>query len=271
MNAVNYQKLYERTVAALGGRRPKLLLHVCCGPCAAACLEELSARFDVTIFFYNPNIAPAAEYDRRLENARRLVEAMPLSHPVRFLAGEYRPEDFLSAVKGLEGEPEGGARCRVCFALRLRAAARAAQEIGAEFFTTTLTTGPRKSAQTLYEVGKVIGEEAGVAYLPADFKKRGGYEHSLAVCAAYGIYRQNYCGAQRIRKGRLPLPYFRKICALGITARGCARPAPGPRARAWPGRDDSARPCRPRDPWAAGRSARAHPLPRARRSPPRRG
>ena len=111
MNAVNYQKLYERTVAALGGRRPKLLLHVCCGPCAAACLEELSARFDVTIFFYNPNIAPAAEYDRRLENARRLVEAMPLSHPVRFLAGEYHPEDFLSAVKGLEGEPEGGARC----------------------------------------------------------------------------------------------------------------------------------------------------------------
>ena len=98
MNAVNYQKLYERTVAALGGRRPKLLLHVCCGPCAAACLEELSARFDVTIFFYNPNIAPAAEYDRRLENARRLVEAMPLPHPVRFLAGEYHPEDFLSAV-----------------------------------------------------------------------------------------------------------------------------------------------------------------------------
>lgn len=194
MNAVNYQKLYERTVSALGERRPKLLLHVCCGPCAAACLEELSARFDVTIFFYNPNIAPAAEYDRRLENARRLVEAMPLSHPVRFLAGEYRPEDFLSAVKGLEGEPEGGARCRVCFALRLRAAARAAQEIGAEFFTTTLTTGPRKSAQTLYEVGKVIGEEAGLAYLPSDFKKRGGYEHSLAVCAAYGIYRQNYCG-----------------------------------------------------------------------------
>ena len=219
MNAVNYQKLYERTVAALGGRRPKLLLHVCCGPCAAACLEELSARFDVTIFFYNPNIAPAAEYDRRLENARRLVEAMPLSHPVRFLAGEYHPEDFLSAVKGLEGEPEGGARCTVCLgrdlrpaplaaqqaregflpaalgtATRLRAAARAAQEIGAEFFTTTLTTGPRKSAQTLYEVGKVIGEEAGLAYLPSDFKKRGGYEHSLAVCAAYGIYRQNYCG-----------------------------------------------------------------------------
>ena len=126
MNAVNYQKLYERTVSALGERRPKLLLHVCCGPCAAACLEELSARFDVTIFFYNPNIAPAAEYDRRLENARRLVEAMPLSHPVRFLAGEYHPEDFLSAVKGLEGEPEGGARCRICFALRLRAAARAA-------------------------------------------------------------------------------------------------------------------------------------------------
>ena len=99
MNAVNYQKLYERTVSALGERRPKLLLHVCCGPCAAACLEELSARFDVTIFFYNPNIAPAAEYDRRLENARRLVEAMPLSHPVRFLAGEYRPEDFLSQGK----------------------------------------------------------------------------------------------------------------------------------------------------------------------------
>ena len=117
-----------------------------------------------------------------------------MPEPVELLACDYDGQRYIDAVRGLEREPEGGARCRVCFALRLRAAARAAQEIGAEFFTTTLTTGPRKSAQTLYEVGKVIGEEAGVAYLPSDFKKRGGYEHSLAVCAAYGIYRQNYCG-----------------------------------------------------------------------------
>ena len=194
MNAVNYQKLYERTVATLGDARPKLLLHVCCGPCAASCLEDLCAHFDVTLFFYNPNIAPPEEYTRRLENARRLVEAVPLPHPVRFVEGDYRSEAFLAAVRGLEGEPEGGARCRVCFALRLRAAARAAQEIGAAYFTTTLTTGPRKSAKTLFEIGSAIGKEMGVTYLPSDFKKRGGYEHSLAVCAEYGIYRQNYCG-----------------------------------------------------------------------------
>ena len=194
MNAVNYQKLYERTVAALGGRRPKLLLHVCCGPCAAACLEELSARFDVTIFFYNPNIAPAAEYDRRLETARRLVQALPLSHPVRFLAGEYRPEDFLSAVKGLEGEPEGGSRCEKCFRLRLERSAQYAKSNGYGLFATTLTVSPHKNAQLINSIGFETAQKYGVNYLPSDFKKRGGYQRSIVLSREYGIYRQQYCG-----------------------------------------------------------------------------
>ena len=192
MNAVNYQKLYEKTVSGLQGQRPKLLLHVCCGPCAAACLEDLHARFELTLFFYNPNIAPEEEYLRRLDNAKKTARA--LIGPVPFLEGPYEPEAYLSAARGLEAEPEGGARCRACFALRLGASARLAREIGASYFTTTLSTGPRKSAKALYEVGSAVGAAEGVPYLPADFKKRGGYERSLALCAQYGIYRQNFCG-----------------------------------------------------------------------------
>lgn len=194
MNNRNYQRELDKVIAGLAEKVPVLFLHSCCAPCSSYVLEYLSQYFRITVFYYNPNIYPEEEYRKRVVEQQRLIREMPLKHPVSFIEGDFDDAHYYEAVKGLEREPEGGARCRVCFALRLRAAARAAQEIGAEFFTTTLTTGPRKSAQTLYEVGKVIGEEAGVAYLPSDFKKRGGYEHSLAVCAAYGIYRQNYCG-----------------------------------------------------------------------------
>ena len=194
MNNRNYQRELDKVIAGLAEKVPVLFLHSCCAPCSSYVLEYLSQYFRITVFYYNPNIYPEEEYRKRVVEQQRLIREMPLKHPVSFIEGDFDDAHYYEAVKGLEREPEGGARCRVCFALRLRTAARAAQEIGAEFFTTTLTTGPRKSAQTLYEVGKVIGEEAGVAYLPSDFKKRGGYEHSLAVCAAYGIYRQNYCG-----------------------------------------------------------------------------
>lgn len=194
MNVVNYQRILERTLERLEGQTPHLLLHACCAPCASPCLELLSGRFDIALYYYNPNIAPAEEYAHRLAEVERLLREMPLTRPVRLLTGDYAPESFWEAARGLEAEPEGGARCRACFTLRLRNAARMARAQGADYFTTTLTVGPRKNAQVLNEIGKKIGEEEGVPYLLSDFKKRGGYERSLALSAQYGLYRQNYCG-----------------------------------------------------------------------------
>ena len=193
-NIVNYQRVLDRTLQELEGKTPRLLLHACCAPCSTYCLEYLAPRFDITLYYYNPNTAPLEEYQHRLREVERLLEQMPLPRPVRLMEGPYDPESFYAAARGLEGEPEGGARCRACFALRLRQSARVAREQVADYFTTTLSIGPLKNSQILNELGKKIGEEEGVPYLLSDFKKRGGYQRSLVLSKQYGLYRQNYCG-----------------------------------------------------------------------------
>lgn len=192
----NYQIEMEREIARIrsGGQRPLLALHACCAPCSSAVLERLNADFRIAVFFYNPNIAPESEFRRRARELARLAEEMPLAADLRVAEGEYDPERFYALVRGHEADPEGGARCGICFEMRLRRTAEYAREIGADYFTTTLSISPLKDAQRLNALGAQIAAETGVRYLHSDFKKRDGYRRSCALSAEYGLYRQDFCG-----------------------------------------------------------------------------
>ena len=188
----NYALEMDKVVASLGGRRPSLLLQSCCGPCSTAVLEVLCPHFAVTLLYYDPNIQPEAEYALRLENQLCVLREL---HPeVALLPCEYDGAAFTAAARGLEGEPEGGARCTACFRLRLEYTARAAAEGGFEFFCTTLSVSPHKDAERLNAIGAGLGEKYGVRFLPCDFKKRDGYRRSIELSKSLGLYRQNYCG-----------------------------------------------------------------------------
>lgn len=192
----NYQKELEEVLERLTaeGKMPSLLLHSCCAPCSSYVLEYLAAYFTITVLYFNPNIAPREEYDRRLAEQEALLAALPLPNPVTLLKGEYDPQVFYQLAEGREEEKEGGARCQACYELRLRQAAQAAAAGGFDYFTTTLSISPHKNAKALDEIGRRIAREYGVSYLPADFKKRGGYQRSVELSAQYGLYRQDYCG-----------------------------------------------------------------------------
>ena len=196
MNKRNYQKemdaLIERN--AREGLRPTLLLHVCCAVCASYVLEYLYRHFDITIAYYNPNITKESEYHYRYSELRRYVEEAGLSEYIRFAEVEYRPEDFLQAVKGREDDREGGARCAICFDQRLRYTAELCREGGYDYFATTLTISPLKNAELLNRIGEKLAEEYGVNYLCSDFKKKEGYKRSIELSKQYHLYRQNYCG-----------------------------------------------------------------------------
>lgn len=197
---INYDRMGTEILAGpeWSGRRPSLLLHSCCAPCSTAALERLCESFDVTVLYYNPNIFPRQEFEKRLSEQRRLLSELPAS--IGFLGSEYRPEEFFDAVHGLESAPEGGERCRICFRLRLERCARLAAENGFDFFTTTLTLSPLKDAQLLNRLGIELGEKHGVPFFPSDFKKRDGYLRSLALSRQYGLYRQDYCGCVYSRR-----------------------------------------------------------------------
>lgn len=196
MNQRNYQRELDCILRDLEreGRVPKLLLHSCCGPCSSYVLEYLSEYFEITLLYYNPNIYPPQEYRTREEEEARLIGQMPFPHRVVMVKGTYEPTEFYREVKGLEREPEGGARCERCYELRLRQAAQMAKKTGCDFFTTTLTISPLKSAQKINAIGERLAREYQVPYLPSDFKKRDGYKRSLELSREYGLYRQNYCG-----------------------------------------------------------------------------
>ncbi|MCI8608006.1 MAG: epoxyqueuosine reductase QueH [Hungatella sp.] len=196
MNRRNYQKELDSILEGLArdGRVPRLLLHSCCAPCSSYVLEYLSRYFYITVLYYNPNIFPPSEYALRVREQESLISRMDFVYPVAFLEGSYRPETFYEAVKGLEGEPEGGKRCEKCYELRLLEAAKEAKAGDYDYFTTTLTISPLKSADKLNEIGRRLGTEYGVAYLPSDFKKRDGYKRSTQLSKEYGLYRQDYCG-----------------------------------------------------------------------------
>ena len=186
---MNYHEMMEKNLASLGDKKPRLLLHACCAPCASWPLELLSDRSEITVYYYNPNIMPLEEYEKRLGQFEKLRR-----FPFRFLAEPWDNETYLAAVRGREGDPEGGGRCSLCFRLRLERTARKAKEEGYDFFATTLTVSPHKNAPLINAIGEALGAERGVSWLPADFKKRDGYRRSVALSREYGLYRQAWCG-----------------------------------------------------------------------------
>lgn len=176
------------------GTVPKLLLHSCCAPCSSYVLACLTPHFSVTDYYYNPNISERDEYDKRVAELERYIDTFPAANPVTFREGAYEPDVYFDAVQGYENEPEGGARCEICFRLRLCEAARVAREIGADYFTTTLSISPLKNATLLNEIGEDAAAKYGVKYLVSDFKKKDGYKRSIELSREYDLYRQNYCG-----------------------------------------------------------------------------
>lgn len=196
MNKENYQKKLDGVIAKLTEeqRVPSLLLHACCAPCSSYTIEYLSQYFDITLYFYNPNIAPAVEYEKRIAELERLIGQMPLARPVKLLAGSYEPEKFEALARGREDLPEGGERCFSCYALRLADTARVAAELGFDYFTTTLSISPHKNADKLNEIGAALEQQVDVSYLYSDFKKKGGYQRSIQLSREYDLYRQDYCG-----------------------------------------------------------------------------
>lgn len=191
---INYQKELDRVIKALDCRRPSLLLHACCAPCSSYVLEYLSEHFNITLFFYNPNITYAEEYEKRVNELKHLVKSMNLDSKINIIEGTYEPERFYEMSKGLEKVPEGGVRCFKCYELRLREAAVVAKDKGFDYFTTTLSISPLKNAAKLNEIGKTLADEYGVAYLFSDFKKKNGYKRSIELSREYNLYRQDYCG-----------------------------------------------------------------------------
>lgn len=194
MNKVNYQKDMEKVLAREMDRVPRLLLHVCCAPCSSYVLEYLSAYFEITVFYYNPNIEPEAEYRFRAAEEQRFITEIAPEHPIAYTEGDYDPAAFHEAVRGLEQEKEGGARCTECFRLRLDRAARACRDGGFDYFTTTLTISPLKDADRLNRLGQEAAAQYGVTWLPSDFKKRGGYVRSVELSRKHDLYRQDFCG-----------------------------------------------------------------------------
>ncbi len=193
---MNYQKELDKLIEELDKRnkRPSLFIHSCCAPCSSYVLEYLSDYFQITVYYYNPNIYPEEEYTKRVEEQKNLILTMPLGSEVKFIEGEYKPEDYYSKVKGMEKDAEGGRRCFACYELRLREAAKLASLYGFEYYTTTLSISPYKNAEKLYEIGEVLAKEYGITYLPSDFKKKNGYKRSTELSREYNLYRQDYCG-----------------------------------------------------------------------------
>lgn len=174
-------------------QKPRLLLHVCCGPCSSSVLEYLTPHFDVTVYYYNPNILPKDEFIKR-ENA--LKEVVSHFDGVKLVVPEQDENEYISFVKGHKSDPEGGARCTLCFTLRLENTARylEAHRDDFDFFATTLTVSPHKNAPLINEIGTRVAQKLGVNYLFSDFKKRDGYLRSIQLCKEWNIYRQHYCG-----------------------------------------------------------------------------
>lgn len=199
----NYQKELEEIIENNKKDKivPKLFLHACCAPCSSYCLEYLAQYFEITVFYYNPNISPKQEYDKRvielelfIERQEELLKGLEKKYLISFIEGTYEPERFYKLTKGMEEMPEGGERCFACYQLRLQEAAKEAVKGNYDYYTTTLSISPHKNAQKLNEIGEQMGKHYGIAYLPSDFKKKNGYYRSCELSKEFGLYRQDYCG-----------------------------------------------------------------------------
>ncbi|NLG04392.1 MAG: epoxyqueuosine reductase QueH [Clostridia bacterium] len=203
----NYQKELDALIEekVKNQIRPTLLLHSCCAPCSSYVLSYLQEYFEITLFYYNPNISPIEEYHKRVEEQKRLLEEFKqngITGQISFLEGAYEPHRFKELSKNLEALPEGGERCFKCYALRLNETAKQAAKGGFDYFTTTLSISPHKNAVKLNEIGEAAGVVYGIPYLVSDFKKKSGYQQSILFSKEYGLYRQDYCGCEYSKKNR---------------------------------------------------------------------
>lgn len=192
----NYQKELDRIIQKRGKAMPRVLLHCCCGPCSSSVLEYLSQYFDITVLWYNPNIYPQAEFERRFKTQIKLIEDMGLADKVSVLAEPWKSGDYYARIKGLEDEPEGGKRCAECFRLRLMETAKLAKHYGYDYFCSTLSLSRHKDAALINAIGEELAAAVGVSWLPSDFKKRDGENRSIELCEKYNVYRQLYCGCE---------------------------------------------------------------------------
>ena len=196
----NYDKIMQESISRLD-KRERLLLHACCAPCSSAVLERLSPHFDITLFFYNPNMDGEEEYNKRASELIRLVKET--GNAASVIIPPFEPLEYQCIVKGLENEKEGGLRCHACYRLRLKKTAEYAKEHGFEKFTTTLSISPHKNADIINSIGLELEKEISIPFLVADFKKRGGFKRSIELSKQYGLYRQNYCGCVYSKRARL--------------------------------------------------------------------
>lgn len=195
MNKINYQLQLDEIIKNLDKNREyKLLLHSCCGPCSSYVLEYLSQYFNIVVFYYNPNIYPEEEYFRRLKEQEDVIKEIDSKYKIELISGEFETRKFYDAIKGLENLGEGTERCFNCYSLRMREAAVLGEKINADFFTTTLSISPYKNADKINEIGSKLEEEYNIKHLPSDFKKKGGYQRSIAFSKEHNLYRQDYCG-----------------------------------------------------------------------------
>lgn len=197
---MNYELEMEKQIQALDNKN-KLLLHACCAPCSSAVLERIAKYFDITILYYNPNITDQEEYEKRLHEIQKFIKGLKLDN-VKVIPGRYEPKEFFDMAKGLEQEKERGKRCYECYKLRLEETAKVAEELGFDYFTTTLSISPYKNSKWLNEIGQELNTQYTPTYLYADFKKKNGYKRSIELSKQFGLYRQDYCGCIFSKKER---------------------------------------------------------------------
>lgn len=195
MNKINYQKELDKITSSIdAGNPPRLFLHSCCAPCSSYTLEYLSNYFDITVYYFNPNISPKEEFDKRFAEQKRLIDSLPAKNPIKLVLGEYNYDDFLQIARGYENVAEGGERCFRCYRMRLESTARIAKEQGFDYFCTTLSISPLKNSQKINQIGYEVAQKYGIKWLPSDFKKREGYKRSIELSREYNLYRQSFCG-----------------------------------------------------------------------------
>lgn len=201
MNKINYQKKLDELINGISEETvPRLLLHSCCAPCSSYTLEYLSQYFDITVLYYNPNISPRSEFDKRAVEQARLIAELPAQHKVKLVVSDYDYTEFLDIARGYEGCQEGGERCFRCYRMRLEKTAEKAKAEGFDYFCTTLSISPLKDSQIINKIGYETAEKYGVKWLPSDFKKKEGYKRSIELSREYNLYRQNFCGCAYSKK-----------------------------------------------------------------------
>ena len=198
---MNYQLVLDETIKNLN-KVPKLLLHACCAPCSSYCIEYLSDYFEITIYYYNPNMDSEEEYLKRLNELKRFIDEFKTKYPVKVVGSEYYHDEFLEIAKGMENEPERGGRCPKCYKLRLEKSFIYAKENNFDYITTTLTLSPLKNSKVINEIGNSLEKQYNFPYLYSDFKKRDGYKRSIMLSKGYHLYRQDYCGCEFSKRSK---------------------------------------------------------------------